>query len=421
MELSCSVYGIVDTMHPKQGVSDIANAGFLSCMLDFNIFGFAEDLGIGDYKDDLRQGSFEDIYHIFQSSSMKISIAKAQTVNAQAVYKNKDYLHKILNEISIEDLLLKSGKDIIHASEAIGCKYIIVPPIWYGIEPGQEWKKNKLYYLNLAKECEYTSTKILLTNLCRNVDGHLLRGICSDVGLACQWIDRLNGEAGMERFAFCMDVGNCNIGGQDMHEMAMALGKRLHAVSLKDNNGDDDSALLPFTNVNAGQPATDWLSLIRGLRQCGFDGQLILEIADTARAFSPILRPQLLSLARSVGNYFEWQIGIENALKRFSSIVLFGAGNMCRNFMKCYGEKYHPLFTCDNDSSLWGTKFEGLEVKNPEVLKEIPADCGVFICNIYYREIEAQLRTLGVKCIEYFNDEYMPSFYFNRLERREPQ
>lgn len=191
--------------------------------------------------------------------------------------------------------------------------------------------------------------------------------------------------------------------------------------SLKDNYGNDDSALLPFTNVYGGQPATDWLSLIRGLRQCGFDGQLIIEIADTARAFSPILRPQLLSLARSVGNYFERQIGIENALKKFRSIVLFGAGNMCRNFMKCYGEKYHSLFTCDNDSSLWGTKFEGLEVKKPEVLKEIPADCDVFTCNIYYRKIEAQLRTLGVKCIEYFNDEYMPSFYFDRLERRKPQ
>nr|WP_288825961.1 sugar phosphate isomerase/epimerase [uncultured Clostridium sp.] len=394
MELSCSVYGIVDTSHPKQGIRDMANAGFISCMLDFDMFGSEEDIVKENYRTDLRQVSFETISHTLKSSGLKISVAKAQTINAQ---------------------------EVIHASEAICCDYVIVPPLWYGLESGQEWKENKLYYLNLAKECEHFNTKILLTNLCRNLNGHLLRGICSDVRLACQWIDELNKEVGMERFGFCMDVGHCNIGGQDMHEFAMTLGKRLHAVSLKDNYGEDDSALLPFTNSNGGQPVTDWLSLVRGLRQCGFNGQLILEISDTVRGFSPILRPQLLSLAKSIGDYFQWQIGIENALKKYKFIILFGAGNMCRNFMKCYGEKYKPLFTCDNNSSLWGTDFEGLEVKNPGVLRDIPADCGIFICNIYYREIETQLRALGVKNVEYFNDEYMPSFYFDRLEKRRLQ
>ncbi len=92
---------------------------------------------------------------------------------------------------------------------------------------------------------------------------------------------------------------------------------------------------------------------------------------------------------------------------------------MCRNYMKCYGSEYPPLFTCDNNPKLWGTTFEGLEVKSPEELKHLPPDCGIFICNIYYREIEAQLRGMGLQNIEYFNDEYMPSFYFDRLERKE--
>ncbi len=37
--------------------------------------------------------------------------------------------------------------------------------------------------------------------------------------------------------------------------------------------------------------------------------------------------------------------------------------------MKCYGEQYKPLFTCDNNSSIWGTQFCGLDVKSPEALK----------------------------------------------------
>ena len=177
--------------------------------------------------------------------------------------------------------------------------------------------------------------------------------------------------------------------------------------------------MLPFTCVNQHQPQTEWLNVIRGLRQIGFDGQLILDFADTAGGFSPILRPQLMQLAGSVAEYFKWQIELENLLKKYQSIVLFGAGNMCRNYMKCYGEQYPPLFTCDNNRSLWGSDFCGLEVRPPKSLLELPKDCAIFICNIYYREIERQLRDLGVENpIEFFNDEYMPSFYFDRLKER---
>ena len=128
------------------------------------------------------------------------------------------------------------------------------------------------------------------------------------------------------------------------------------------------------------------------------------------------MRPQLLTLAKAVAEYIRWQVEIETQLGKYPSIVLFGAGNMCRNYMKCYGEKYPPLFTCDNNPKLWGTSFCGLEVRPPEALKELPDGCGVLICNIYYREIEKQLRELDVKNIGFFNDEYMPSFHFDRLK-----
>ena len=136
-------------------------------------------------------------------------------------------------------------------------------------------------------------------------------------------------------------------------------------------------------------------------------------------AFSPILRPTFLQLAKATADYFKWQIELENLLKKYPSRVLFGAGNMCRNYMKCYGKDYPPLFTCDNNSDIWGSEFCGLEVKAPENLKNLPKDCAVFICNIYYREIQQQLREMGIENpIEFFNDEYMPDSYFDRLEDR---
>ena len=82
-----------------------------------------------------------------------------------------------------------------------------------------------------------------------------------------------------------------------------------------------------------------------------------------------------------------------------------------------YGKDYPPLYTCDNNSANWGNIFEGLEIKNPEELKNLPKDVSVFICNMYYREIEAQLKEMGLENpIYYFNDEYMPVFHFKRLD-----
>ena len=259
---------------------------------------------------------------------------------------------------------------------------------------------------------------ILLENQYSNYNGRIIRGICSDEKETSDWIDKLNEIAGEERFDICMNTGTCNLCGQNMQDYAVTLNNRIKVVILRDGYGRDDVSMLPFTAVNHRQSQTDWLSLIRGLREISFNGGLILDIEDTAAAFSPMLRPQLLSLAKATAEYFSWQIRIEEQLKKYKSIVLFGAGNMCRNYMKCYGEKYPPLFTCDNNKELWGTNFCGLEVKPPEALRKIPSDCGIFICNIYYREIEKQLRDMGIENnIEFFNDEYMPSFHFDRLKR----
>lgn len=258
---------------------------------------------------------------------------------------------------------------------------------------------------------------LLLQNQCKDMNGHLVRGICSDAEQAAQWVDKLNEEAGESRFGFCMDTGVCNLCGQNMYDFCTALGDRLKAVVLSDCDGSRENAMLPFTCVNKGKSQTDWLNLIRGLRRIEFDGKLILNPGDTVAAFPPLLRPGLLRLAKSVADYMKWQIEIEGLLKKYPSRVLFGAGNMCRNYMKCYGEQYPPLYTCDNNKTIWGTIFCGLEVKPPESLKDLPQDCTIFICNIYYREIEKQLRDMGItNRIEYFNDEYMPSFYFDRLE-----
>lgn len=402
MNISCAPQGIVAFKNPGQGIGDITGAGFEYMLLDLEAV--------------CSSGEIENAGKLYEYVKPVLDQCRAKHLQcpvAAAPCLNRDTKHDNINGF-MQKFAAESIKICGHA----GCQYLIVQPLSAGTPSQDLWECNREYYLDLAACARQADVQILLENQCRDYNGHLMRGICSDGIQAAEWVDKLNEQAGEERFGFCMDVGACNRCGQNMYDFVLALGNRIKTVILCDCDGSDESALLPFTAAKKGQSQTDWLNLIRGLREIGFDGELIMDMADTAEAFSPILRPELVRMAKAVADYFKWQIEIENLLKKYPSRVLFGAGNMCRNYMKCYGEKYPPLFTCDNNRNIWDTEFCSLTVKNPEVLKDLPDDCAIFICNIYYREIEAQLRQMGIQNpIEYFNDEYMPTFYFDRVKR----
>lgn len=430
MKVLCSTNGIVDRFHPNQGLNDIKKAGFAHICLDLKAF--------QEYRKERmsQTATAENIERAIGELEAAMVIAPPLTENV--VYDNPYQSYLELAKVSIR------------YAEAVGAQYVVVAP--YSLvrtccntvmentpesrggevarkETGgaaidsiecDAWSMNRDFYLELASSCQNASARILLTNTCRDIGGHKIRGLCSDAVEARTWVEALNREVGLNRFGFCLDIGTCNLCGQNIQDVIITLDDCLDAVILRENDGIHDLSLLPFTQTAGASGGTDWLGVIRGLRQIAFDGMLVADFGDTASGFSPLLKPQLMQLVWSTTDYFRWQIQMETNLKKYEKIVLFGAGNMCRNFMKCYGDTYKPLFTCDNNSRLWGQEFCGLEIKSPEELKNLPEDCAVFICNVYYREIEQQLRRMGIaNPIEYFNDEYMPSFYVDRIERND--
>lgn len=426
MNVICSPWGISHVDYPKQGITDIANAGFENTLFDFGMWCNGYHLEYPEKEEKYRrEETWKDIVKDPSALEVKVcTYAECLEVNGLStpvahsagllLKENKMYLLGQLTELVKMHIRL-CGK--------YHCKYIIVPQLAIENGTGSMWELNKSYYMQFVQLAKEQNVMILLSNQIKNMDGHIVRGVCSSPYEAVSWIDELNAEASkvlleenVEVFGFLLQVVNCNICGMDMYEYIQAVGRRIKAVMLSDCDGHTGAALLPFTCVAGGKHQTEWLGLIRGLRAIAFDGELILNFADTAAGFSPLLRPQLMSLAKGTAEYFKWQIEIENLLRKYKNIVLFGAGNMCRNYMKCYGEKYPPLFVCDNNSAVWGTKFCGLEIKPPNALKDLPKDCAVFICNVYYREIQQQLRDMRLENpIEFFNDEYMPSFYFDIL------
>lgn len=413
MEIICSPAGMADIRRPAQGIWDLAAAGFQGISLDCSMACSGRTLEEGAWVE-AEQTPCENssgLEAAFRAMLRQCEERGVRVPLARGVIPLRDS-----RRTDLEARLPGLQKEGLRLCGKTGCRYMVVRPLSVPASHGDGWEENRSFYLELAKPAAAAGVTVLLENQCRDVNGHRIRGLCSDAKTAAEWVDRLNGEIGEERFGFCMDAGVCSLCGQDMRQFALELGSRLKAVVLRDCDGQRESSCLPFTCVYQRQRQTDWLSLIRGLREIEFDGVLLLDMEDTAAAFPPLLRPRLLALAKSAADYFQWQIEMEKQLRRWDSIVLFGAGNMCRNYMRCYGGKHPPLFACDNNPALWGTVFCGLEVKPPEALRDLPENCGLFICNVYYREIERQLREMGVQWAGYFSDEWMPSFEVGGLE-----
>ncbi|MBR1859793.1 MAG: sugar phosphate isomerase/epimerase [Selenomonadaceae bacterium] len=420
MQVLCSTDGIMSVNYPRQGLIDIVKGGFTDTFLNISqcVFDYKQSNRTQENYYNKKINAYWIFSHIDELNSVINPVLTAGL--KEGLKFSAGYINFISNNVTIDeyigDTLIKLGENAVKLAGDAGFKYLVTRPITSGIGSFEAWQFNYHYYVKLAEIAKEYDMMILLENQPKNINGHFVRGLLSDEDEAAEWIDRLNTAVGEERFGFSMDVGTCNLCAQNMHDFAKTLGSRLKMVIISDGDGNNDVSTLPFTSVYKYSSRTDWLSLIRGLRDINFDGLLVLRMTDTAAAFSPLLRPQLMTFAKTVVDYIVWQVQLELTMKKYSTRVLFGAGNMCRNYMKCYGKEYPPLFTCDNNKKLWNTEFCGLNVKPPDELKNLPEDCAIFICNIYYREIETQLRDMGVtNPIERFNDEYLPTFYFDRI------
>lgn len=92
----------------------------------------------------------------------------------------------------------------------------------------------------------------------------------SQIELLVDAVDRL----GHPLIGICLDTGHANMSGYGPAEAVRAIGHRLFALHVHDNDGQRDLHAPPFTG------AIDWTGFVDALKDVGYSGTLNLEVID---------------------------------------------------------------------------------------------------------------------------------------------
>lgn len=294
-------------------------------------------------------------------------------------------------DVDLSRQLLKLTRESIYICAGIGCTNLVVQPLFAGIAKGEEWEANRRFFLELLPIASKLNVKLLLENQVRIFNGRIVRGWLSDPSEAVQCIDYLNNEAQGEYFGLCLNMDSCLQCRQDIREYIQHVGSRLKAV---------------WSNFTFGV-RFNYRGLILALRKINFNGVLVCDVKYVLSGVPDSIQLDLLNAIAQTLLYLRMQIELEMKLRKYPRLVLFGTGLMFQNYMRNYGQIYPPLYACDNSSEKWGTEICGVKIFSPQKLLDLADDCGVFICNRFYSEVERQLAKMGVKHIERFNDEVL--------------
>lgn len=108
----------------------------------------------------------------------------------------------------------------------------------------------------------------------------------------------------------------------------------------------------------------------------------------------------LKSLDEFLDVTFEREINVKNILSdnKICKIVIFGCGNIGYEAFKWLKEHNYKIFAfMDNNPNLWGTMLNGHPILNPIVANEIIHGKFVIANEVYGKNIEKQLRDMGIK------------------------
>lgn len=159
----------------------------------------------------------------------------------------------------------------------LGVEQIVVHPFSVP-DKSKQLEYNIEFFNRLAPVCREAGTKIAIENMfgrhsCENV---ITPSVCSYPEEMIELYEALDPEC----FTLCLDSGHCALLKRNPADYPRALGgKRLHALHVQDNIGQDDIHTIPY------QGNIDWTDFMQSLADAGYTGDLTFEVGG--KLFTP--------------------------------------------------------------------------------------------------------------------------------------
>lgn len=176
----------------------------------------------------------------------------------------------------------------IEVASIVGAKNINIHPRQHLHYRGNEdalQEQNREFIRNLIPYAEKFGINITIENMWQHYDGRINYSTCADPAEHCAYVDM----AGSSRVGALLDIGHSALVIGDVTKAIRALGPRLYALHVHDNDLVDDLHHLPFSSK------IDFDAVADALREIGYAGDMTLEcdgfiqdlpeelIADAAR------------------------------------------------------------------------------------------------------------------------------------------
>ena len=191
-------------------------------------------------------------------------------------------------------------------SSYLGVRNIIIHPLqhlrYYTNENTEAlYEMNLEFYARLLPYCEEYGITICTENMwqCYGNSSKIWDSTCSRAEEFVRYVDGVNSPY----LKACVDIGHTVLVGENPVKMIEALGNRVAALHVHDNDGIHDSHTLPFHGILM------WTEIAKTLKKIGYSGEITLEtegfipkgmpkelytaatkyMADTARLFCDMI------------------------------------------------------------------------------------------------------------------------------------
>ncbi len=206
-------------------------------------------------------------------------------------------------EQQVNDYIVRIIKRTIEAAGYLNCPYIVIHPanFPYGAENTKEevFDFNVDFYAQFINELKKYNVVCCLENMWVQYKNKIMESTCNDYEEVNKYIEVLNGKAGGEYFAFCLDTGHAVLTSANIRFAIRTLGKNLKVVHLHEVDGIKDNHTMPFT-----LGAVDWDLIMSELKANGYSGTLNFEAFNSWLMFPEELWPSAIKMLGAIEKYF---------------------------------------------------------------------------------------------------------------------